>query len=82
MKERMKYYIYKEKLFVFDTSSNSIVYWEDNDWYEECNLNIDVLKLNKEISEKEALKITGGNSPLQYIKELIEQDMLKNIYCP
>ena len=82
MKERLKYYILKEKLFVFDTSSTFIVYWEDNDWHEECNLNIDTLKVNNEISEKEALKITAGNSPLQYIEELIKQDMLKNIYCP
>lgn len=82
MKERFEYYVLNNRLFVYDTSSTFIVYWQDDDWYEECSVQYDALKEATKINEKEALEKTNGSHPLKYVEELIEQDMYKNIYCP
>ena len=82
MKERFEYYILNNHLFAYDTSSTFIVYWKDNDWHEECNMSINDFSKAKHISEKQALHKTKGHHPEAYIEELIEQEMLKNIYCP
>ena len=82
MEKRFEYYIIDEKLFALDTSSHFIVYFEDGNWHEECNINKSTLIASKQISEDEAMRLASGVSPLDYVEELIEQDMYKNIYCP
>ena len=82
MKERFEYFIIDKKLFALDTSSHFIVYFENGEWHEECNINESIVIASESIDEAEAMKITNDVSPLDYVEELIEQDMYKNIYCP
>lgn len=82
MQERFEYYVLNKCLYVFDTNSNFIVYWKDDDWHEEYSLSYSAFKMATKISEEKALKKTHGSHPLEYVEELINQDMLKNIYCP
>lgn len=82
MEKRFEYYIINNKLFALDTNSHFIVYFEDGKWHEECNILESTLIASKQISEEEAMIMADNVSPLEYVKELIEQDMYKNIYCP
>lgn len=82
MKKRFEYYIIDKKLFALDTSSHFIVYWENGKWHGEYIINESVVITYKSIEEAEAMKKTNEVSPLDYVEELIEQDMYKNIYCP
>ena len=82
MEKRFEFYTINEKLFALDTQSHFIVYFEDGNWHEECNTNESTLIASKQISEDDAMRLAGGVSPLEYVEELIEQDMYKNIYCP
>ena len=82
MKKRFEYYIIDKKLFALDTNSHFIVYWENGKWHEECNINESVVIAYRSIEEAEAMKKTNEVSPLDYVEELIEQDINKNIYCP
>ena len=85
MKERFEYYDLWKCIYVYDTESTFIVYFKNGDWHEECNMSHQELAMNDmgtRIPESWALKKTNGLSPLEFVEELIEQDMLKNIYCP
>ena len=82
MKESFECYILNNRLFVFDTSSHFIVYFENGNWHEECNIKESLVTGSTKITQEEALKIACGNDPTEYIEKLDYEDMLKNIYCP
>ena len=82
MENRFEYYIFNKRIYAYDISSSFIVYWEDEMWREDCNINIKTIKEGKKISKEQAFKETNNNDPTAYVDELIEQDMYKNIYCP
>ena len=82
MKKRFQYYILNKKVYVLDLESSTIVYWNNDAWNEECNMKLDTLKKAKRITRKQALKKTKGHNPKAYVDELINQEILKSIYCP
>ena len=82
MKEAFEYYVMDKRLFVLDTASHYIVYFNDGNWYEECVIEEELLKKSDKITETEALKISKGNDPTGYIEFLIKEDLYKSIYCP
>ena len=82
MENRFEYYIFNKRIYAYDTSSSFAIYWEENAWHEDCNIKIDELIKGNRITSEQALKETNNNDPTSYVDELIEQDMLKNIYCP
>ena len=82
MNERFRYYFLKGCVFVYDTSSTFVVFYKGGGWNEECNMSLKDFASAKVLTEQEALEKTNGDHPLEYVEDLIEQDMLKTIYCP
>lgn len=82
MAGRFKYYIVDNKLYTLDTESHFIVYWDNDGWNEELKLKEEDLLSLKDIEESVALRKTNDISPLEYVEDLIEQDMYKTIYDP
>lgn len=82
MSEHFEYYILNNRFFAIEMNSHTIVYWEDGSWHEECNLNINSFNDAERLSETQVLSKTQNIHPQQYVEEILEQDMLKDIYCP
>ena len=85
MEERFEYYDLWKCVYAYDTQSKTIVFFKDGQWHEEYDMDHHALAMNDmgmRITEVIALKKTKGSLPLPYVEELIEQEMLKSIYCP
>ena len=85
MELRFTYYLLNGVLYALDNSNEVIVYFKDDDWHEECNMLREELASNTTaivIDEAQAMEKANGLNPEQYVEEILEQDMYKNIYCP